>query len=63
MEEPPSPKVQDQAVGLLLEMSVKLTASGAEPVVGVPLKLATGGCGDCPGRVTILKRTRSEEML
>ena len=37
-----SPKVQDQEVGLPVEVSVKLTASGGAPLVGVPVKFATG---------------------
>ena len=39
---PPSPKSQDHAVGKLLEASVKLTAKGPAPLVGVPAKSATG---------------------
>ncbi len=42
VEEVESPKVQDQAVGALVEESVKVTAKGAVPVVGVPEKFATG---------------------
>ena len=42
MELPPSPKVQYQEVGELLDASVNATVSGADPDVGVPLKLATG---------------------
>jgi hypothetical protein len=38
----PSPKLQDQAVGLPEDVSVKATASGAGPLVGEALKLATG---------------------
>ena len=43
MEVPPSPKVHDHAVGLPEDVSVKLTASGAAPMVGVPVKAAVGG--------------------
>ncbi len=41
-----SPKVHDHAVGLLVEESVKLTARGAAPIVGVPEKFATGAATD-----------------
>lgn len=40
---PPSPKFQLQDVGLLVDKSVKLTESGAEPDTGDPLKSATRG--------------------
>ena len=40
---PPSPKAQDQPVGEPVEESVKLTASGAWPLPGLVMKLATGG--------------------
>jgi hypothetical protein len=46
---PPSPKLQDQLVGELVEVSVKFTARGAVPLVGLALKLATG-----PGAVTVI---------
>ena len=39
---PPSPKVQAQLVGPPVLVSVKLTVSGTEPVVGVAVKLAVG---------------------
>jgi hypothetical protein len=42
----PSPKLQDQAVGLPEDVSVKATVSGAGPLVGVALKLAAGGAAD-----------------
>ena len=42
---PPSPKLHDQDVGLPDEVSVKATASGAGPLVGDAVKLATGGGG------------------
>jgi hypothetical protein len=45
VEVPPSPKFQDQEVGLFVEVSVKLTGSGAVPEVGVPEKPATGAGG------------------
>ena len=38
----PSPNVQYQDVGELVDASVNATVSGADPVVGVPVKLATG---------------------
>jgi hypothetical protein len=38
-----SPKFHDQEVGVLVELSVKVTESGAVPEVGVPEKAATGG--------------------
>ena len=37
-----SPKVQDHAVGVFVELSVKVTVSVGAPMVGVPEKLATG---------------------
>jgi hypothetical protein len=46
---PPSPKLQDQLVGELVEVSVKLTARGAVPLVGLALKPATGA-----GEVTVI---------
>ncbi len=39
---PPSPKLQDQAVMLPVEISVKATGRGAVPERGVAVKLATG---------------------
>jgi hypothetical protein len=39
----PSPKVHAHDVGELLDASVNVTVSGADPEVGVPVKLATGG--------------------
>ncbi len=38
----PSPKVQYQDVGELVDASVKATVSGADPEVGVPVNDATG---------------------
>jgi hypothetical protein len=38
----PSPKLQFQLVGVLAELSVKVTVNGAVPIVGVPVKLAMG---------------------
>lgn len=43
MLELPSPKFQFQLVGVLIEVSVNATVSGAAPELGVPTKLATGG--------------------
>ena len=42
---PPFPKVQAQLVGEPLLVSVKFTASGAVPLVGVAVKLAVGADG------------------
>jgi hypothetical protein len=39
----PSPKLHDLAVTLPVEVSDKLTRSGAVPLVGLAVKLATGG--------------------
>ena len=39
---PPSPKFQDHAVGVPEDVSVKVTVSGAVPLVGFAVKLATG---------------------
>ena len=39
---PPSPKFHDQPVMFPVEVSVKETVNGLLPVVGVPLKFATG---------------------
>ena len=39
---PPSPKVHDQLLGLPEDWSVKFTVSGAQPLVGDPVKSATG---------------------
>ena len=38
----PSPKVHTHEVGELVDVSVNATVSGNFPVVGVPVKLATG---------------------
>jgi hypothetical protein len=37
-----SPKFQLHDVGVLVELSVNVTVSGAVPEVGVPVKFATG---------------------
>ena len=42
LDVPPSPNVQDQLVGLPVDVSVKPTASGVVPEVGDPWKLAVG---------------------
>src|ERR1017187_7452005 len=39
---PPSPKSQAQLVTPPLDVSVKVTVSGTAPLVGLPVKLATG---------------------
>ena len=41
----PSPKSQDQEVGVLVDWSVKVTVSGAFPDIGLAEKAATGGVG------------------
>jgi hypothetical protein len=41
-EVPESPKFHDHPVGVFVDASVKFTVSGAAPVVGAPLKAATG---------------------
>ena len=38
----PSPKFQSQDVGAFVDLSVKVTPSGAAPVTGVAVKFATG---------------------
>ena len=42
VEVPPSPKFHERAVIVPVEESVKLTLSGATPLVGVAVKFATG---------------------
>ena len=42
---PPSPNVHAQLVGCPVDVSVKATVSGAVPLVGDPVKFATGGSG------------------
>ena len=42
LPEPGSPKFQLQEVGLPVEVSVKATGSGADPLVGVAVKDAAG---------------------
>src|SRR2546422_9208261 len=44
----PSPKSQKRLVIVPAEVSVKVTVSGAAPLVGVPLKLATAGIAPLP---------------
>ena len=41
----PSPNVHSQLVGALAEVSLNVTLSGALPVVGEAVELATGGRG------------------
>jgi hypothetical protein len=43
VELPVSPKSHDREVMLPVDASAKLTPRGAKPLVGVPVKLATGG--------------------
>jgi hypothetical protein len=38
-----SPNAHDQELGEPVEVSVKFTANGAVPLVGLPVKFATGG--------------------
>ena len=45
---PPSPKSQSRLVIVPDEVSVKVTSKGANPLVGVPLKLATGTSAPVP---------------
>lgn len=42
----PSPKSHVYEVGLPVEASVNATVRGAVPLVGVPIKLATGGVSE-----------------
>ena len=42
VEVAPSPNDHDHEVGLLVDVSVNWTARGAVPVVGLPVKSATG---------------------
>ena len=46
VEVDPSPNNQYHDVGVLVEVSVKETVSGALPEVGVAVKLATGAITD-----------------
>jgi hypothetical protein len=48
-----SPKNHAQPVGLFNDESVKETASGAIPVVGVPVKSATGTAAAGPTQIRI----------
>ncbi len=41
----PSPKLQDQVLTVPVEESVNCTGRGAAPLVGLAVKLATGGAG------------------
>src|SRR5947209_6646349 len=49
-----SPKSQNRLVMVPVELSVKLTVSGSRPLVGLPLKLATGTNAPVPIRVLVL---------
>ena len=49
-----SPKSQNRLVMVPLELSVKLTVSGLSPLVGLPLKLATGTTAPVPVRALVL---------
>ena len=48
---------------MLVEESVKLTARGAVPLVGVPEKFATGACAPEPGLTYSRKYNTSEEVV
>src|SRR5438445_5562224 len=50
----PSPKSQKRLVIVPVELSVKLTASGRSPLVGLPAKLAVGPTAPVPVRVLVL---------
>jgi hypothetical protein len=41
--EVPSPKFQERLVTVPVDVSVRVTGSGAVPLVGLAVKLATGG--------------------
>src|SRR6266568_215219 len=49
-----SPKSQNRLVMVPVELSVKLTVSGLRPLVGLPLKLATGTNAPVPVRALVL---------
>src|SRR6266851_1310986 len=49
-----SPKSQNRLVMVPLELSVKLTVSGLGPLVGLPLKLATGATAPVPVSALVL---------
>src|SRR5580704_5869320 len=45
---PPSPKVHNRFVIVPVDVSVKVTASGTSPAVGLPLKLGRGTIAPVP---------------
>src|SRR6266851_3644390 len=49
-----SPKSQNRLVMVPVELSVKLTVSGLRPLVGLPLKPATGTIAPVPVRALVL---------
>src|SRR6266567_2166222 len=49
-----SPKSQNRLLMVPLELSVKLTVSGLSPLVGLPLKLATGATAPVPVSALVL---------
>src|SRR5216684_352349 len=49
-----SPKSQNRLVMVPVELSVKLTVNGLRPLVGSPLKLATGMIAPVPVRALVL---------
>jgi hypothetical protein len=50
----PSPKFHAQLVGAFVEESVKVTARGAAPLVGLAVKEATGATVPPPPDVTVM---------
>jgi uncharacterized protein YPO0396 len=52
VEVAPLPKLQDQLVGVFVDVSEKFTVRGAVPDVGDAVKLATGAAG--AGAVTVI---------
>src|SRR6266568_1520039 len=50
----PSPKSQNRLVMVPVELSVKLTVSGLTPLVGLPLKLASGAAAPVPLSALVL---------
>src|ERR1017187_1732828 len=45
---PPSPKLQNRFVMVPVDVSVKVTANGTRPAMGLPLKLSTGSIAPTP---------------
>lgn len=56
----PLPRFQDQLVGVLLLLSVKLTNTGEHPALMLVVKLAVGACAnDGLGRVQAIHNNSS----